>query len=127
MVLVLIKSLKILSQFLSVNLSVLSRNSEYFMSCELHCPRFMDGNVSAVGSDNSLISFCHGIDPHGVGLGSSYEKINLRVFTSAGFADLLPCALTIRIAAISGQRLHIGLRQPPQDLRMCTLYVVIFK
>ena len=95
MILILIKSLKIPSQFIPVDLSGMSRNGEHLMPGELHRSRLMDGYVPAVRGNDALIALQHGVNHHSIGLCSSYKEMNLRILTAAGFPYLSPCTLTV--------------------------------
>ena len=66
-------------------------------------------DMSCLHTNNSLASQEDGIDDCRVGLGSTHEEGNIRIFHADGLANLLFGGFCIGVKSISGSLLVIGL------------------
>ena len=97
---------------------------EHFMSAEFDGTGLMDCDVPGLRTENALIGAEKRVDHGSVCLGAAHEEIDFRVWSAAGFADLIPGRFGELIETVPGGLHHICGEQLIHDSRMGAFHVI---
>ena len=97
---------------------------EHFMSAEFDGTGLMDCDVTGLRTENALIGAEKCVDDGSVCLGSAHEEIDSRIWSTAGFADLIPGRFRELVETIPGSLHHICGEQLIHDSRMGAFHVI---
>ena len=87
----------------------------------------MAGDMASLGSNDALVRREQHVDHRRVGLRAAYQQKHVGIGSLAGLANKLLGTLGMRIGAVAGLRLHIGVDERLQHCRMCTVGIVVVK
>ena len=113
-------------QLFCAYLPVFLSDRQDFMTCVLNSSCLMHAYMSAFCSNYTLMIREHCRYNNCVCLSPTDKKFDLYVFAN-GLFNLLCRPLTVHIAAIAGQALHVRLRKSFEDFRVGTTYIVALK
>ena len=126
-VLVLIKPLHIRPKLSGVQLSLTLRKGQHLMARVFDGSRLVGVHMARLRRQDALVGSQHGGNDHRVGLGTSRQKIHIRLRAAAGLPDFARRALTVTVRLISRQRLQIRLRESLKKLRVRPRRIIVLK
>lgn len=127
MVGVLIKVCQKLLQLVRVDLAVVRRQSQHFMTGIFDGAGFMHVHMPACGGDHTLVWCAHRIDHHLVRLCTPDEKCDCGVRAPAGVADLFLRASGVEICSVTLMMFQSSSFERCNNLRAGTLLIVTSK
>ena len=81
--------------------------------------------MAGLGGNNALVRSEQHIDHRRVGLRAAHQQEHIRVRRLAGLADKLLGTLGVRVGAVAGLRLHIGIDERLQHRRVCAVGIIV--
>ena len=94
------------------------------MSAEFDGTGLMDRDVTGLRTENTLVGAEKSVDDGSVCLGSAHEEIDSRIWSTAGFADLIPGRFGELVETVPGSLHHICGEQLIHDSRMGAFHVI---
>ena len=109
------------------DLSIGTGQGEDLMAAVLDGARLVDIDVSRRRAEYALMRPQEGAEDRGIGLGPADEEMDLRLRRFTRETDQLRRPLAMRIGAVAGGLLQVGLLQSLQDGGMTAFEVVAFE
>ena len=110
-----------------MHLSLVTGNRQHLMAAKFNSPRFVTSHVPRGSSHHALVGSEQHIEHNLVGLRAARKKKDVGVRRLASLADQLLGVSAMRVLAITGHGLHVGIDQGRQNLRARAKGIVVLK
>ena len=110
-----------------VQLAVFLGQANHLVARVLDGAGLVGGHMAGGGGNDALPALQHGGNDDGVRLGAAGDEGHVGIRAGAGRANLLLGACAVRVGAVAGHLLKVGLHQLLQDGGVGALAVVVFK
>ena len=119
--------LNILFQYRSLNLTILLRNLQHFISRILDCPCLVYADMTCISSHHAFVILQHRSNHHRIGLCTAHKKLNFSFRTLTRLLNFFFGACTIDIISITRKAFQIRFCQTFQNLWMRSCNIITFK
>ena len=108
-----------------MHLALVAGNGEHLVAAKLDGARLVAGNVAGLGGNHALVRREQHVNHRRVGLRAAHQQKYVGIGSLTGLADQLLGALGMRIGAVAGLRLHVGVDERLQYRRVCAVGIVV--
>ena len=110
-----------------MHLALVAGDGEHLVAAKLDGARLVAGDVTSLSSNDALVGRKQHVDHRRVGLRAAHQKKHVGIGGLTGLANKVLGTLGVRIGAVAGLRLHIGVDERLQHRRMGAVGIVVVK